>query len=74
MDGWSERVRPVVREALDHVWEVIDREIQHGTVILSPLDEDVLLTRERTREKGHGAHQNQGAFKSHDVCSWSSTG
>jgi hypothetical protein len=74
MDGWSERGRPAVREALDQVREVIDREVQHGTLVLSPLDEDVLLTRERTREKGHGAQQNQGAFESPDVCSWSSTG
>ncbi|KAL7926124.1 hypothetical protein ACQKWADRAFT_318615 [Trichoderma austrokoningii] len=29
MDNWSERGRPAVREALDHVWEVIDREVQH---------------------------------------------
>ncbi|UKZ65728.1 uncharacterized protein TrAtP1_006921 [Trichoderma atroviride] len=29
MDGWSEKGRPAVREALDHVWEVIDREVQH---------------------------------------------
>ncbi|KAM0485365.1 hypothetical protein ACHAPX_001351 [Trichoderma viride] len=29
MDGWSERGRPAVREALDQVREVIDREVQH---------------------------------------------
>ncbi|KAL7949469.1 hypothetical protein V8C42DRAFT_351044 [Trichoderma barbatum] len=28
MDNWSEKGRPAVREALDHVWETIDRELQ----------------------------------------------
>lgn len=36
MDGWAERGRPAVREALDHVWEVIDRELQVGMLVLSP--------------------------------------
>ncbi|OPB43996.1 DNA repair protein Sae2/CtIP [Trichoderma guizhouense] len=28
MDNWSEKGRPAVHEALNHVWETIDREIQ----------------------------------------------
>ncbi|KAL7933301.1 hypothetical protein V8C35DRAFT_322642 [Trichoderma chlorosporum] len=28
MDNWSEKGRPAVREALNHVWETIDRELQ----------------------------------------------
>lgn len=52
MDGWSERGRPVVREALDNVWEVIDREIQNGTLVPSSSQRGRLINTRKNSRKG----------------------